>query len=102
LVSDYGITNVHKIRFFPLFLSGMAFNWFVSLAPNTVNTWEYLEQKFHDYFFNVELDLRFLFGGVMSYPIFMPKPSTLRMHDLGSIVPHIHLKVLTDNQLSLI
>jgi hypothetical protein len=25
----------------------------------------------------------------MSYPIFMPKPSTHRMHDPGSIVPHM-------------
>jgi hypothetical protein len=26
---------------------------------------------------------------LMSYPVFMPKPSTHRMHNLGSIVPHI-------------
>jgi hypothetical protein len=31
---------------------------------------------------------------------FMPKPSTHRMHDLGSIVPHIRPKVFTDNQMS--
>jgi hypothetical protein len=37
---------------------------------------------------------------VMSYPIFMPKPSTHCMHDLGSIVPHIRPKVFTDNQMS--
>jgi hypothetical protein len=36
----------------------------------------------------------------MSYPVFMPKPSTHRMHDPGSIVPHIRLKVFTDNQVS--
>jgi hypothetical protein len=36
----------------------------------------------------------------MSYPVFMPKPSTHRMHDPGSIVPHIWPKVLTDNQMS--
>jgi hypothetical protein len=34
--------------------------------------------------------------------VFMPKPSTHRMHDLGSIVPHIRPKVLTDKQMSLI
>jgi hypothetical protein len=28
----------------------------------------------------------------MSYPIFMPKPSTHRMHDPESIVPHIRPK----------
>jgi hypothetical protein len=35
----------------------------------------------------------------MSYPVFVPKPSTHRMHDLGSIVPHIRPKVFTDNQI---
>jgi hypothetical protein len=36
----------------------------------------------------------------MSYSVFMPKPSTHHMHDPGSIVPHIWLKVFTDNQMS--
>jgi hypothetical protein len=30
----------------------------------------------------------------------MPKPSTHRMHDPGSVVPHIQPKVFTDNQMS--
>jgi hypothetical protein len=30
----------------------------------------------------------------------MPKPSTHRMHDPGSIVPHMQPKVSTDNQMS--
>jgi hypothetical protein len=34
---------------------------------------------------------------LLSYPIFMPKPSTHRMHDPGSIVSHIRPKVFTDN-----
>jgi hypothetical protein len=32
--------------------------------------------------------------------IFMPKASTHRMHDLGSIVPHIWPKVFIDNHMS--
>jgi hypothetical protein len=36
----------------------------------------------------------------MSYPVFMPKPSTHRMHDPGSIVPLIRPKVFTNNQMS--
>jgi hypothetical protein len=36
----------------------------------------------------------------LSHPVFMPKPSTDRMHDPGSIVPHIRPKVFTDNQMS--
>jgi hypothetical protein len=35
----------------------------------------------------------------MSYPDFMPKPSSHRMHDLGSIVPHIRPTVFTDSQM---
>jgi hypothetical protein len=37
---------------------------------------------------------------LLSYLVFMPKPSTHRMHDPGSIVPHIQPKVFTDNQMS--
>jgi hypothetical protein len=37
---------------------------------------------------------------VLSYPVFTPKPSTHRMHDPGSIVPHIRPKGFTDNQMS--
>jgi hypothetical protein len=36
----------------------------------------------------------------VSYPVFMQKLSTHRMHDPGSIVPHIRPKVHTDNQMS--
>jgi hypothetical protein len=36
----------------------------------------------------------------MPYPVFMSKPSTYRMHDPGSIVPHMRPKVFTDNQIS--
>lgn len=59
-VNDFGITDVHKIRLFPLSLSSTAFNWFVSLPPNSVDTWECLEQMFHDYFYNGETELRLL------------------------------------------
>jgi hypothetical protein len=37
---------------------------------------------------------------LLSYPNFIPKPCTHRMHDPGSIVPHIRPKVFTDNQMS--
>jgi hypothetical protein len=37
---------------------------------------------------------------LLSYLVFMPKPSTHCMHDPGSIVPHIWSKVFTDNQMS--
>jgi hypothetical protein len=37
---------------------------------------------------------------LLPYPVLIPKPSTHRMHDPGSIVPHIRPKVFTDNQMS--
>jgi hypothetical protein len=37
-VNDVGVTDVHKVRLFPLLLSGTALNWFSSLAPNSVDT----------------------------------------------------------------
>jgi hypothetical protein len=57
-VNDVGITDVHKIRMFPLSLTGAAFNWFTSLPPNSIDSWVSLEQKFHAYFYNREVELR--------------------------------------------
>jgi hypothetical protein len=53
-----GITDVHKIRMFPLSLTGAAFNWFTSLPLNSIVSCISLEQKFHDYFYNGEVELR--------------------------------------------
>jgi hypothetical protein len=49
---------MHKIRMLPLSLTGVAFNWFTSLPPNSIDSWVRLEQKFHDYFYNGEVELR--------------------------------------------
>jgi hypothetical protein len=57
-VNDVGVMDVHRVCLFPLSLSGTTFSWFTSLAPNTVDTWQSLEQKFHDYFYNGEVELR--------------------------------------------
>jgi hypothetical protein len=57
-VNDVGITDVHKIRMFPLSLTGAAINWFTFLPPNSIDSWVSLEQKFHDYFYNGEVELR--------------------------------------------
>jgi hypothetical protein len=59
-VSDAGITNVHKVKLFPLSLSGTTFNSFTSLAPNFVNTWAGLEERLHEYFYNRETELKLL------------------------------------------
>jgi hypothetical protein len=46
------------LRIFPLSLSGTAFTWFTSLAPNSVFTWAQLKQKFHEYFYSGDTELR--------------------------------------------
>jgi hypothetical protein len=53
-----GITDVHNIRIFLLSLTGAGFNWFSSLPLNSIDSWVSLEQKFHDYFYNGEVELR--------------------------------------------
>jgi hypothetical protein len=53
-----GIIDMHKIRMFPLSLTGVAFNWFTSLPPNLIDSFVSLEQKFHDYFYNGEVEVR--------------------------------------------
>jgi hypothetical protein len=55
--NDVGIADVHKIRMFPLSPIGAAINW-SSLSPNSIDSWDSLEQKFHDYFYNGEVELR--------------------------------------------
>jgi hypothetical protein len=57
-VNDMGITNMHKIRMFPLSLTGAAFNWFTSIPPNSIDSSVSLKQKFHDYIYNGEVELR--------------------------------------------
>jgi hypothetical protein len=41
-----------RVRYFPLSLTGSAFQWFTSLPPQSVGTWKDLQQKFHAHFFS--------------------------------------------------
>jgi hypothetical protein len=43
---------------FPLSLCGTTFTWFTSLALNSIFTWVQLEQKFHEYFYCGNTELR--------------------------------------------
>ena len=56
--SEVGTSDVFRLKLFPLSLSGTAFTWFTSLAPNSISTWAQLEQKFHEYFYSGETELR--------------------------------------------
>jgi hypothetical protein len=57
-VSDMGINDMHRVKFFPLSLTGTTFNWFTSLALDSINTWAQLEERFHEYFYNGETELK--------------------------------------------
>ena len=39
-----------RVHLFSLSLTGIAFSWFSSLPPNSVHSWNELEQKFHYHF----------------------------------------------------
>jgi hypothetical protein len=50
--------DVLELRMFPLSLSSTAFTWFTSLAANSIFTWAQLEQKFYEYFYSGDTELR--------------------------------------------
>jgi hypothetical protein len=50
--------DVLKLRMFPLSLSSTAFNWFTSLTHKSIFTWAQLEQKFDEYFYSGDTELR--------------------------------------------
>ena len=56
--SEVGTSDIYRVKLFPLSLSGTAFTWFTSLAPNSIRAWAQLEQKFHEYCYNGETELR--------------------------------------------
>ena len=45
-------SNSLRVRLFSLSLTGTAFSWFSALPPNSVRSWNELEQKFHDHFYS--------------------------------------------------
>ena len=45
-------SNALRVCLFSSSLTGPAFSWFSSLAPNSVHSWNELEQKFHDHFYS--------------------------------------------------
>ena len=51
-LGEASVEEAHKVRFFPLSLSGPAFSWFSSLEPNSITRWANLENKFHTYFYS--------------------------------------------------
>ena len=50
-LGEASIEEAHRVRFFSLSLSGLAFTWFSSLAVNSIGNWSDLEKKFYTYFY---------------------------------------------------
>jgi hypothetical protein len=57
-LGEAGTFNSLKVFLFSLYLTGTAFAWFSSLAPNFIYSWDQLEKKFHDHFFSRSYQLR--------------------------------------------
>jgi hypothetical protein len=51
-LAEASADEAFRVRYFPLSLTGPAFQWFTSLPPQSVNTWKDLEQKFHAHYFS--------------------------------------------------
>jgi hypothetical protein len=49
--------EAYRVCLFSLSLTGTAFAWYATLAPNSINSWDKLEQKFYEHFFSVEPEL---------------------------------------------
>jgi hypothetical protein len=49
-----------RVRYFPLSLTGSAFQWFTSLPPKSVGTWRELEQKFHAHYFSGSIEKKLI------------------------------------------
>jgi hypothetical protein len=47
-----GAFNSLKVFLFSLSLTSTAFAWFSSLPPNYIDSWDQIEQKFHDHYFS--------------------------------------------------
>ena len=50
-LGDASIEQGHRVRFFSLSLSGLAFTWYASLSTNSITEWDDLEKKFYAHFF---------------------------------------------------
>jgi hypothetical protein len=51
-LGEASFSDALRVRLFSLALTGTAFSWFSSLAPNSIQSWNQLERKFHDHFYS--------------------------------------------------
>jgi hypothetical protein len=41
------VSDPLQVRFFSQSLTGLAFEWYTSLGPDSIHTWKQLEEQFH-------------------------------------------------------
>jgi len=51
-LGEAGSSNSLRVRLFSLSITRTVFSWFSFLPPNSVDSWNELEQKFHDHFYS--------------------------------------------------
>jgi hypothetical protein len=59
-LGEVGLVDALMVHLFFLSLTATAFSWFSSLSPNSIDSWEQLERKFHDHFYSLENKLKLL------------------------------------------
>jgi hypothetical protein len=62
-IAQLGEASAHesfKVRLFSLSLTGTTFAWFSSLAPNSIDSWNQLKQKFHGNCFSGDYQLKLI------------------------------------------
>ena len=57
-LGEASLEDAHRVRFFPLSLSGLIFTLFSSLEPNSIIGWVDLEKKFYKYFYTSSGEMR--------------------------------------------
>ena len=51
-LGEVGSSKSLRVRMFSLSLTRMTFSWFSSLTPNSIRSWDELEQKYHNHFYS--------------------------------------------------
>ena len=59
-LGEVGSSKSLCVHMFSLSLTGTAFSWFSSLTPNSIRSWDDLEQKFYDHFYNEDNETKLI------------------------------------------
>src|SRR5687767_1707517 len=57
-LGEVGYYNALRVRLFSLSLTRTVFAWYLSLAPGSIDSWEQLDQRFHDHFYTGSFQLK--------------------------------------------